>query len=174
MPAFTTETRRFTFELAQTRYRNEIFLKEVADAGKLVVDEVDFLLFCLFLRAKSDDLFIRLVDAFLKLRFLAGPGGPAQIEKLVFCRKNLCYFWHVGLAQKFIGKFDGLRAISFGREPRFAGVELGQSLCNNRQIGARYRVIKAHQKIAGLNPIAVANQQFSDHAAGRVLDLFDV
>ena len=120
-----------------------------------MIDKVDFLFFCLFLRAKSDDLFLRLVDAFLQLRLLASPGRPAQVEKLGFGRKNLFDVRLVGLADQFIGKFDGVGTIPFGREPRLAGVELGQGLCDNGKVGFRDRVIKSDKKIAGLNPIAV-------------------
>ena len=59
-------------------------------------------------------------------------------------------------------------------EPRFAGIKLGQGLCNNGEVGFCDRVIKANQEIAGLHPIAVPDQQFADHAAGGMLDLFDV
>ena len=99
LPALTAKTRCFTFELAEAGYRNEVFLKELADAGELIIDKVDFLLLGLFLRAKSDDLFVGLVDALLQLRLLAGTGRSAQIEKLVFGRENLCDFRYIGLAE---------------------------------------------------------------------------
>ena len=37
-----------------------------------------------------------------------------------------------------------------------------------------YSVIKSYQEIAGLYPIAITNQQFTNDAASRVLNLFDV
>ena len=139
-----------------------------------LLDEVDFLVLRDFLRAKADDFFFRLVDALLQLRFLTGTGRPAQIEELVFRRQHLRNIRYIGLLHKLIGKRDGRRAITLGREARLAGVELGQGLCNDREIGPRHGVIEPHQKIAGLDPIAVLDKQFSDHAAGRVLDLLDV
>ena len=66
------------------------------------------------------------------------------------------------------------RAVAFGAETRLAGVELGETLGDDRQIGPGHRLVEAHEDVAGFDAVAVARAHFADDAAGRVLHFFHV
>ena len=122
LPALAAEPRCLALELAQPRYRDEIFLIELAHAGEFVLDEGDFLVLRRFLRAEADDLFVGLVDALAQLRFLPGARRAAQIEQLHLGRHDLRNVWHIGLLHQLFGKLDAAQS----RRARPTGVPCGR------------------------------------------------
>src|SRR6185503_11934677 len=65
-------------------------------------------------------------------------------------------------------------AVALGDQPRFAGGQFVKALDDDGQVGARHRVVKLDENIAGFDAIAVLHVELSDHAAGRVLYFLDV
>ena len=59
-------------------------------------------------------------------------------------------------------------------EARLARAQFVQALGDDREVGARHRVVEPHHDVAGLDAVAVAHAHFADDAAGRVLHLLDV
>ena len=62
----------------------------------------------------------------------------------------------------------------FGLEPELTRRQLVDALGDHREIGPRDGVIQADQDIPGLHFAAVAHIQFTDDAAGRVLNLLQI
>ena len=65
-------------------------------------------------------------------------------------------------------------AIAFGFQARLPGGQLVQRLRNDGQISPRLDVVEAKQDLPSLDLLAVADTQFTHHAASRVLHALDV
>jgi len=126
------------------------------------------------LRFKAADLFLQLSDPLPQLLLLSQPGGPPQLEELAFARQCFLHVGIGGLVRELFGRTDCVGAVALGRQARFAGVKLDQSLLDDRQVGAGHGFIEPHERIAGLDAIAIAHAHFADHASRRVLHLLHV
>ena len=77
-----------------------------------------------------------------------------------------------------IGEFlrygDGIGAVAFGGKTRPARIKLGEALGDDRQIGARHRLVKADKNVARFDVIALAHANLTNDAAGRMLHFLDV
>ena len=76
--------RGFALELGEARQLHQIARIKIAHAGKLAVDQFDFLGLGGLLALDAGDLFFQLLHALLQLRLLAKPFGAAQREQFVF------------------------------------------------------------------------------------------
>ena len=69
---------------------------------------------------------------------------------------------------------DRIGAVTLGGEPRLAGIELGESLGDDSQIGLRHRLIELDKNLPRFHVVAVMDEQFADDAAGGMLHFLDV
>src|SRR5581483_296272 len=110
-----------------------------------------------------------------KLLLLAHPRILADLEQLALAiedggdrRIGFRAFHHV------FGKGYAVGGVALAFKPRLARVQLVEALGDDGEVGAGHRVVEPDENVALLDAVAVAHAQFTDDAAGRVLDLLDV
>jgi len=96
---------------------HEVLVVEIADAGQLLLDQIDFLVLCLFLRGETGDLLVQLRDALVQLRLLAGAAVDADVEQLGFARHDRGNFGIAGAARQHRRKRDPVEAALLGFQP---------------------------------------------------------
>ena len=127
------------------------------------------------LGGEPGDLLLQLLDALLQLILLAEPRRAPQFEQLALAgREPPARRDRLAWSASSLGTATRIGAVAFGGEPRLARIELGETLGDDRQIGAGHGFVEADENIAGLDPIAVVRAHFADDAAGRVLHLLHV
>ncbi len=78
-------------------------------------------------------------------------------------------------ARQQIGREGDIRcAVALAFEPRLPRGQFVEPFGDDRKVGARDRIVEAHDHVAGLDAVAVARTQFADDAAGRMLDFLHV
>jgi hypothetical protein len=97
-----------------------------------------------------------------------------RFERLALARQRLLDVGIVRRRGELLRCLDGFCSVALGSKARLARIELGEALDDNGEVGAGHGLVKANENVAGLHPVAVADAQFADDAAGRVLDLLDV
>ena len=128
----------------------------------------------LALRGEAFDLPLELAGAGLELRLLAGQRlGAAFKQRLLAGQHGL----HIRVRRpphKLVRKLDPGQPEPLGLQPRLprdgAVILLGQNL----QIGAGGGLVEADHDVAGRHPVALADQDLADDAAGLVLHLLGV
>ena len=123
---------------------------------------------------EAADLLLDLPDALVQLRLLTRARGAAQLEQPSLSRQDP-QDGRVGRARREVLREDQpLCVVALRFEPGLSRRELVQALDDDREVGARDRLIQAHEQVAGLDLIPVAHEQFADNTAGWVLHLLDV
>ena len=113
-------------------------------------------------------------DALPELLLLAAPRLPAQLEEVALAVDHPLDLG-VGAARQKLGReLDVGRVVALGLEPREPRVHLVEALHHDGEVRLGDGLVEAHDDVARLDPVAVADPQLADHAAGRVLDLLHV
>src|SRR5439155_17045528 len=174
LAAFALQSRSVAFELSQPGERDEVLTPQVANTGKLLLDQVDFLVLGGSLPCQAPDLFPELADALAELGLLSGPRCAPQLEQLPLAGDGAGDIGIGDAGDEILGKSDRIQILPLGLEAGLAGHKLVEILGDHRRHGADLGWIQPQQDIAGLDPVALLDAQLGDDAAGRVLDLLDV
>jgi hypothetical protein len=113
-------------------------------------------------------------DAFAQLLLPAEPVLTAQFEQLAFAGERVFDIGIVEMAGKLRRHRHGIGAVALGGKPRLARIKLGEALGDDGEVCAGHRLVEPQKNVAGFHVVAIANEQFPDHAAGRMLDFFHV
>src|SRR5208282_6290983 len=66
------------------------------------------------------------------------------------------------------------RSSGLGGETGLARIEFGETLGDDRQVGAGHGLVELNKNVARLHPVAVVHTHLADDSAGRVLHFLDV
>ena len=153
---------------------HQILRPQIAHALEFLIDQRHLLGLGVLLSGQAGNLLIQLFDTLLQLIFLPQPCVAPEVEQLALARQRLLHVGVVAPIGEFLRYGDGIGAVALGSETRPARIKLSEAFGDNRQIGARHRLVKANKNVARLDAIAVAHANLADDAAGRMLHLLDV
>ena len=129
----------------------------------------------LLLRRVAAHLLAQLHDALAQLLGLALPRSPPQLEQRALAGHDARDVGLVGLLRAAPAETRSPRAPSRSASSRaLRAVSSSRFLVTIARLARVSGLVEAHQHVAGLDAVAVADLQLADDAAGRVLHLLDV
>ncbi|MNZ68324.1 hypothetical protein D3C78_865890 [compost metagenome] len=113
-------------------------------------------------------------DAFRKLRFPPFAVRFAEFEQLGFTAHGGGDIGIVLSHDESLRKDEFRQIVTLGLQPCHPRIQLIQTFGDDGEIGAGLGRVEAHDHIAGLHPVALVHQNFTDDTAARVLHLLAV
>src|SRR5262245_26204030 len=163
----------FALERREARNRNEILVPQLADAVELALDQPDLPLLGLGLAGEPDHLVLKLGDPFPQLLLLTESGSAPQIEQALLAGNDAGDLGLVLAGEQIFGKIDLVVVVALRFQPGLARGQLVETLGDDRQVGARDRVVEADHDVARLDVVAAADAKLAHDPAGRMLHLLD-
>src|SRR3954452_24871505 len=175
LTAFALETRGVAFQSRQPGDRNKVLLPKRTNTRKLLMDEVDFL----FLGGRLADIsfyfFLKLSSALFELRLLSAAGLLTQVKQAALRSNRARGFraWIACTFEKNFWKNYLVTIIPFRLETGLARQQFVEAFSDDRGIRQCLGFVETDQNIACVYPITLSYAQFSNHAAGRMLNFLD-
>ena len=152
----------------------ELLFPEVSHADHFALDQLDLFCFCFLLGAITADFFLELLDALSQLLLLANAGAAPQVEQPALAFDGSHGIRVIDAGQQIGREGDARSPVAFAFEARLSRRQLVEPFCDDGKIGARNRIVEAHDYVTGLDSIAVTRAQFTDDASSRMLDFLHV
>ena len=173
LPPLAFDAGPVALERVETRELHEVLLVEFAHALELLGDQGGLAGFRGLLGTQSRDLVLRLRDPLFELILLRVARGATSLEQGALGAHDLGDRRIVQAVGEFGRRRHRRRAVPLRFEAGLAGDEFVELLRHDLEVGARHRLVEAHQQFALADPLAFAHVQLADDAAGSVLDLLD-
>src|SRR3954453_20860815 len=174
VPALAVEAGAVAFERGQAGDLHQVLVIEIPHTDELLLHQRDFPVLGSLLRGEALDLLVELLDALAQLRLLAGASVDANVEQLGFGGEQRLDVGIVAAIEQRLRVVDPVNPALLGLEPRGTRLRRVEILGDDGEVGLGDGVVEPHHDVAGLDHVAIARTHLADHAAGRMLHLFDI